>query len=190
MFTKKNNLHAICIFLIAIMISACAMPSAEENYAPANSTGVAELDKIIDIVLRRDSNELKSVIRLTQAKCTFAEGLGGPPKCMGGEKEGTTVEVLPILDSEGYFLRKDDIESWGGLEVSSLFAVYEVSEAVYSDENYPAGIYAIVFIDKDKSRGITLQIDQGSIVRIDYGFEYPPSIPVKNVVRYLIEPSE
>jgi hypothetical protein len=149
---------------------------------------VLELDKIIDVALRGNADELKSLIRLTQAKCAFVEGLGGPPKCMGSEQEGDVVEVLPILGSEGYFLRKAELEGWDGLDVYALFAVYEVSESVYSDENYPAGEYAIVFINKEKSTSLTLQIDQGNIVRIDYGFEYPPFIPSANVVRYLIQP--
>jgi hypothetical protein len=153
-----------------------------------SSTGIGELDKIIDVALRGSTDELKSLIRLTQAKCTFAVGLGGPPKCMGSEQEGDVVEVLPILGSEGYFLRQAELEGWGGLDISTLFAVYEVSESVYSDENYPAGEYAIVFINKEKSTSLTLQVDQGNIVRIDHGSEYPPSIPGGNVVRYLIEP--
>ena len=152
--------------------------------------GVSELDKIIDVVLRGNTDELKSLIRMTRAKCTFAEGLGGPPKCMGNEQKGDVVEVLPILGSEGYFLRQAELESWDGLDVTALFAVYEVSESVYSDEYYPAGEYAIVLINKEKSTSLTLQIDQGNIVRIDHGSEYPPSIPGDNVVRYLIQPGE
>lgn len=180
MTTNKIYRYATYIIIAAILLSACASKN--------NSTGVTELDKIIDIVLRGNVDELKSVIKLTEAKCTVAEGLGGPPKCKADEQEGTIVEVLPILDSEGYFLRKDELKAWGGLEVSSLFAVYEISDTAYSDENYPAGQYALVFIDKDKRRGITLHVDQGSVVRMDYGFEYPPTIPAKNVARYLIQP--
>ena len=190
MFTKKNNYFVICIFLITVMVSSCTMPGTEKNNAPANSTGVAELDKIIDIVLRGDKDELKSIIKLTQSKCTFAEGLGGPPKCMKGEQEGTVVEGLPILGPEGHFLRKDELEDWAGLDPSAVFAVYEVSESVYSDENYPAGEFALVFINKDKGSSFTLQVVQGGIVRVDYGSQFPPSIPAENVVRYLIEPSE
>ena len=68
------------------------------------------------------------MIRLTQTKCTFAEGLGGPPKWRRVNRKDLIVEVLPIIDSEGYFLRKDELESWDGLDVSALFAVYEAAQ--------------------------------------------------------------
>ena len=153
-----------------------------------NSTGVLELDRIIDAALRGDTDELKSLMKFNQVKCTVAEGLGGPPKCLEGEQDGTVVEALPILDSEGHFLRKADLESWNGLDVSALFAVYEVSESAYSDENYPAGQYAIVFVAADQVTSWTLQVDQGNIIRLDHGYQFPISIPSENVVRYLIEP--
>ena len=153
-----------------------------------SSTGVLELDKIVDAALRGDKDELKSLMKFNQVKCTLAEGLGGPPKCLAGEQDGTVVEVFPILDSEGYFLRKADLENWNGLDVSALFAVYEVSASAYSDENYPAGQYAIVFIGADQVTSWTLQVEQGNIVRMDHGFEFPPSIPDGNVLRFLIEP--
>ncbi len=153
-----------------------------------NSTGVLELDKIIDIALRGDMDGLKSVMKFNQVKCTLAEGLGGPPKCLEGEQDGTVVEAFPILDSEGHFLRKADLESWNGLDVSALFAVYEVSDSAYSDENYPAGQYALVFIAADQVTSWTLQVDQGNIIRMDHGFGFPPSIPDGNVLRFLIEP--
>ena len=70
-----------------------------------SSTGVLELDKIVDAALRGDKDELKSLMKFNQVKCTLAEGLGGPPKCLAGEQDGTVVKVFPILDSEGYFLR-------------------------------------------------------------------------------------
>ncbi len=150
-----------------------------------NSIGVLELDKIIDAALRGDKDGLKSLMKFNQVKCTVAEGLGGPPKCLAGEQDGTVVEALPILDSEGHFLRKADLESWSGLDVSALFAVYEVSESAYSDENYPAGQYAIVFVGADQVTSWTLQVDQGTIIRMDHGFEFPPSIPDGNVLHFL-----
>ncbi len=153
-----------------------------------NATGVIELDRIIGAALHGGTDELKSLMKFSQVECTLAEGLGGPPKCMEGEQAGTMVEVFPILDIEGHFLRKADLQSWDGLSVSALAAVYEVSDSAYSDENYPAGQYAIVFIGADENTSVTLQVDQGNIIRMDYEYEFPLSIPAENVVRYLIEP--
>jgi len=42
-----------------------------------------------------------------------------------------------------------------------------VSESAYSDENYPAGEYALVFLGKPEvPTPVTLQVRQGRIVRI------------------------
>jgi hypothetical protein len=153
-----------------------------------NSTGVLELDKIVDAALRGDTDGLKSLMKFNPVKCTLAEGLGGPPKCQEGEQDGAVVEAFPMLDSEGHFLRKADLESWNGLDVSALFAVYEVSASAFSDENYPAGQYALVFVAADQVTSWTLQVDQGNIIRMDHGFGFPPSIPDRNVLRFLIEP--
>ena len=132
---------------------------------------------------------MQQLLGFTSTQCSFVEGLGAPPKCLKTEKEGDLVEVLPMLGPEGSYLRKEDIGSWQGLDVSSLYAVYQVSEYAYSEKNFPAGEYAIVFIgDQEHKTSITLQVKHGKIIRIDYGFVYPPEIRSDNIVRYLITP--
>ncbi len=204
MFTTVTSRLAVFLFVISVLVTACTGLQSEPSptvgvtlqsessptiSATLNQTGFAEIDKIITVVLGGDITELQQLLDFTSTKCTFAEGLGGPPKCLKTEKEGDSVEVLPFLGSEGSFLRKEDIGRWQGLDVSELFAVYQVSESAYSDKNYPTGDYAIVFIgNQEKKTSLTLQIKQGKIIRIDYGFVYPPQIRSDNVVRYLVPP--
>ncbi|UYN90353.1 MAG: hypothetical protein KIT08_03720 [Anaerolineales bacterium] len=173
----------VVIAALAIFVSACAAPTQLNE-----RTGIAELDSIIEIALSGDAAQLRSLIEFTPAYCTNAEGLGGPPKCLPDEAEGAMVEVLPFLGAEGNFIRRSDIESWNGVQIESLYAVYEVSDAAYSDENYPRGEYALVFLT-DRGASITLQVTKGRIVRIDYGFMAPPVIDQNTVVRYLVEPA-
>ena len=97
--------------------------------------------------------------------------LGGPPPCREGEAERTSVEVLPFLGSEGFYLWKDDIGSWPGLDVDGLYAVYQVSDTAYSDGYYPKGEYGVVLVDKEGNENVVLQIKEGGIVRIDYVFD-------------------
>lgn len=182
-----SSQRACLVFIAAltIFVSACAAPTQLNE-----RTGVAELDNIIEITLGGDVAELRSLIEFTQAYCTNAEGLGGPPKCLSDEAEGALVEVLPFLGAEGSFIRRSDIEDWNVVQVDSLYAVYEVSDTAYSDENYPRGEYALVFIqDNEHGASITLQVTQGRIVRIDYGYTDPPEINQNLVVRYLVEPA-
>jgi hypothetical protein len=75
--------------------------------------------------------------------------------------------------------------------MSELYAAYQVSDKAYSEKDYPTGDYALVFIDSNsKQGGITLQVRDGRIIRIDYLFGYPPEIPQENVVKYLAAPIE
>lgn len=183
-----RSIFLLLMILLLAALSACAPAPAA---TPQGWTGSPELDNVINVVLGGDNDELRGLIQFTQAKCTHAEGLGGPPKCLPGETEGTDVEVLPFLGSEGGFIRKSDIESWEGLHVSELFAVYEVSDAVYTDENYPKGDFALVFIeDSEVKSSYTLQVTDGKIVRIDHGFEFPPQIREDYVKQFLVEPTK
>ncbi|WKZ36531.1 MAG: hypothetical protein QY332_01150 [Anaerolineales bacterium] len=200
MFSGKSNVSSplLAAAILIALLSACSAKKIEsvnrdgppiQAGATPNQTGIKELDHIIEATLTGDMNEFRSLLEFTQTNCTHTEGLGGPPKCLNGEAEGMPVEVLPFLGSEGYFIRRQDIGSWKGLHVSRLYAVYETTDAVYSDENYPKGEYAIVFINSGGTEyGITLQVAKGHILRIDEGFTMPPEILESHVARYLVEP--
>lgn len=153
-------------------------------------TGVDELDLIIQIVLEGDIQTLRSLVRYTIAECTFEDGLGGPPKCPEGEVGGGTVEVLPFIGPEGHFIRKEEIDSWSGVNAKNIYAVYSVSATAYSDPIYPSGEYAIAFINEAGFLITTLQIIEGQIVRVDTNLGNPPAIPLEDVEKFLIPPWE
>ena len=192
MLRKARVVTPLAMIAMMLILSACSSPpgpSAPASPLPEGRTGIAELDAIIAAVLEGGAAELASLVDYTESKCTLAEGLGGPPKCLPGEQEGTVVEVLPFLGPEGSFIRKADISTWQGIDVSDLHAVYEVSDAAYSDPDYPAGEYALVFTGGASGYGsVTLQVTGGRIVRIDYGLRAGPEIRSQDVVRYLVPP--
>lgn len=174
----------------AVTASTSPTVTAAEAMGREVKTGVDELDLIIQTVLEGDIQTLRSLVRYTVAACTFEDGLGGPPKCAAGEAEGETVEVLPFLGPEGHFIRKDEIDSWSGVEAAKVYAVYSVSDAAYSDPNYPRGEYAIAFINDAGFMITTIQIIAGRIVRVDTNLGYPPAIPPQAVGEFLIPPVE
>lgn len=139
-------------------------------YPPETRTGIAALDRIIDTVLAHDFEMLVELTRPAVIGCTHADGLGGPPKCGPGETEGTPLEVVPFLGPEGHHQRWTDYLQWSGPDVRGLLAAYRVSPEAYSEEAYPAGEYALVFLAADGATDITLQVDQGQVVRYDYGY--------------------
>ncbi len=175
MIRRYFELFFIPILALALFACAPVTPTAQvvaptpqgEFHPLTTRTGLADVDRVIAAVAGSDAEVLRSLIQFTNTKCTTAEGLGGPPKCREGEAEGIPVEVLPFLGPEGHFLRKDEIGNWAGVDAAGLYAVYEVSPAVTYEENYPAGKYAIMLVDKKNQAVISLRVDNGKIVRVD-----------------------
>jgi hypothetical protein len=169
--------------LLSVGITACSpklpadqentpasQPTLTETYYPLTTrTGIEEIDRILDA--SGDVQKLRSLIQFTSTKCTKRDGLGGPPKCLPNEGEGTPVEVLPFLGPEGYFFRRNEIEKWQ--ICFRLIAIYENSRS-YSDENYPAGQYAILFVGRENQPAISLRVRNGRIVRVDSLFDNSP----------------
>lgn len=179
-FTRR-----LWIAAVTVGLAACSASPAQSGI----QTGMPELDSIVAAVMGGDAGDVRSFIEFTESQCTTAEGLGGPPKCTTGEAAGTAVEVLPILGPEGGFIRKTEIDTWQLPKAGALYAAYEVSDAAYSDPDYPAGDYALVFAGADDTQSsFTLQVRGGRILRVDYGPGPNPEIRVVDVARYLVEP--
>ena len=178
----------IGVLLIVFLVSAClplstptqapvpeTQPTSAQNYHPLETrVGIEEIDNVLSAVASGDVQLLRSLVKFTTAKCTLLDGLGGPPKCREREAKGASVEVLPFLGSEGSFIRKDEIDNWQGIETSGLYAIYRVSVDVQSEENYPAGEVAIIFVAPQNRPAVSLRISEGGIVRVDYIFDTSP----------------
>ncbi len=152
-------------------------------------TGLDDVDQIIDIVLAENMNEFRKKIKFTASGCTHVMALGGPEKCRVGEAEGTLVEVLPFLGvGEGSHLRRDELNNWQGIDAAGLYAVYRVSDEAYSSKDYPVGEYGIAFQTIDPYTIVTLQVENGNILRIDSDFGIPPEINFERVAQEIILP--
>jgi len=178
----KGHIRTALMVFLVMGIAACApvdpatqeaivspQPQLADAFHPLSArTGLEDIDNILEVLAGGDAEELRSLVQFTNAECTQADGLGGPPKCRAGEAEGTPVEVLPFLGSEGGFLRKDEISNWQGVDAAGLYAVYKVSPAVIFEQYYPAGEYAIMLVGKEDQSPVVLRVDAGRIVRVDY----------------------
>jgi len=151
-------------------------------------TGLDEVDQIIDIVLAKDINEFRQRIKFIISTCTNEMALGGPPQCREEESEGVLIEMLPFLGPEGHFMRRDELNECQGIDAVGLYAVYRVSDEAYSRKEYPAGEYGIVFRTKDPHSIVTLQVENGSILRIDSDFGTPPEINFERDAQEIILP--
>jgi hypothetical protein len=171
-------LHGFVHFEYSCLFASDTLPpAASDAYHPLTTrTGVEIIDGILDAVASGDTQRLRSLILFSNAVCTQREGLGGPPKCREGEAEGTPVEVLSFLGSEGGFLRKDEIDRWSGIDVPGIYAVYEVNSAVLASEQYyPLGKYVVLFVAEENQPAVALRVDEGGIVRVDQIFDASPA---------------
>jgi hypothetical protein len=66
--------------------------------------------------------------------------------------------------------------------------VYRVSDEAFSDENYPAGEYGIVLRTESPNIIVTLQVENGSILRIDSRFGTPPEMNFERDAQEIILP--
>ena len=171
----SSRFNVILMMSTLLLAAACSPSSdlkpvldAQGTYSLETRTGIKEIDNVIEEVASGERERLERVIKYTAAPCTTAEGFGGPPKCRPGETEGTPVDGLPFIGSEGGFIRKDGISNWTGVDAETIFAVYRVAEEGVNEQYYPRGAYAVVFLTQDVQSALTLRIADGGIVRVDY----------------------
>ena len=183
---KVGGIGGLVILLLVLFIipvgreTNVTPPQPEVSFQKQTGhTGIAEIDHIIDTVLEGNPEDEFQLLQFSTLGCTHADGLGGPPKCGEGEDEGTKVEVFPFMGSEGHHSRKSEMNDWPGIHATGVYAVYRVSPQAYSDNDFPAGNFAIVFFDENNQPSITVQVSKGKIVRIDHNFGNPPEIDLE-----------
>lgn len=145
------------------------IPESSGAYHPLTTeTGIQVIDQVIHAAASGDPQAVRASIEFFEAECTQQQGLGGPPKCREGEAEGTPVEVVAFIGSEGGHLRKDELENGLAVKATGIYAVYEVNTAVLSSEQYyPVGNYAIIFVNEEERMVTALRIGEKGIVRVD-----------------------
>lgn len=163
-FRSARSTVIILALAIAWLLAACS-PKAS---APSGVEVVPHFADLLSAISSGSSEDLLALVHFSSLPCTKAEGMGGPPKCLLDEAEGTPVEVLPILGPEGHHMRRSELGSWPGLSKAQLYAVYRTSKSTYSDEFYPAGEYGVAFLMPDKANVVVFQVSDDGIVRIDY----------------------
>jgi hypothetical protein len=148
--------------------------------------GIPEVDRVLDTLFLHP-DQADSLVVYTKAPCTTFDGLGGPPKCTESQNEGTIVEGIPVLGSEGQFIPKGSRGLTDIIGQTDLLGVFKVVEDFKSEEYYPAGQYGIVLTQKVTSTIVVLRLTPDGIVRLDF----PTQIPGKEQpdLEIYLEPS-
>ena len=119
--------------------------------------------------MSEEKGALAPFIQFSQFPCTTRDGMGGPPKCMTGEAEGTIVEALPVIDGEGTHIRKGSKDTKTIVRDGTYYGQYRVTDEFYGDADFPKGAYAIILKHEGAPVDLysILHITDGKIIRID-----------------------
>ena len=161
---KSAKATLIVLALSTWLVTSC---SPQAPIAPGDDT-VPHLDNLVSAVSSGSTEDLLALVQFSSLPCTKKEGMGGPPKCLSDEPEGTLVDVLPILGPEGGHIRRSEFSSWPGIGAAQLYAAFRTSEGTYSDEFFPAGEFGVAFRLPDKASVVVFQVTDDGIVRLDY----------------------
>jgi hypothetical protein len=166
------------------------------NQVETNQQVTTDIMPVLEALFWGTIEDRRALVQYISVGCTTADGLGGPPKCLPGEAEGTLVEVFPVGEAEGTFVRPEEID--GTLEllsVEGLYAVYQPVPGVDPVEYWPIGEYALIFERRlyNTSLPVTAFVQEGKMVRLNFT-NYPieteqllSSIPLDRV---LMSPNE
>ncbi|MCI0396848.1 MAG: hypothetical protein L0332_06340 [Chloroflexi bacterium] len=200
MSTKTTRFLALLAFLL-LFVAGCAAPDEvfEVQVEPvAESTPAAtvldEVQPVLEAILSGSIDGRRALVEYVTTACTTADGLGGPPKCVEVETDGTPVQVFPAGGPETSFVRPAEIDNTLNFTVKGLYAVYETVPAADQPDYWPAGEYALLFErdQNDYPLPIVAIVQDGRLVRLEYymgvqAAEVLGRVPVNQVV---IQPQE
>ena len=155
-------------------------------------TGIDAVDAIIAAALSGDARALEEMVRYSSIPCEAPpRSLGGPPECEPGEAPGTRVDVLPVAQCEGYFLRGDQVGEPLRTLVSSEPSLYAVFRA---PDSWERGEYAVVFSVQGPEQlifGQELVIEDGRLVLVKFGCAQTAAQLVESAgdVEFVLPPS-
>jgi hypothetical protein len=156
--------------MLMAMITASLLGSCTAGLTPTATTptGIPYVDKVIEAAQCEDPQAISALFVYREVPCTKEKWLLRQPLCEEGETDGTLVETIPILSSDLGHHRKKKNHAWPGMCESRLYAVYRTGPYTYADEFYPAGEYAVAFLQEGSEFATIFQVTREGIVRIDY----------------------
>jgi hypothetical protein len=168
----KVSIRALipALMMLALVMAGCGVLQPAPTPTATVNPELAELQPAIDSILFGSVEDRRTLVQFVTTPCTTAGGLGGPPKCAGGQADGTMVEVFPISGPEGTFASPADIDGALQFTVKSLAAVYRVTNTVTEGDYWPAGEYGLLFDREEGGMAVpmTILVQDGKFVRINY----------------------
>jgi len=209
MYRNQTLVHMFTALLLVIL-AGCGQTASHTLDAPADVFEVqivpatqaeaskkvtAEILPVLEAMFWGSTEERRASIQYITVGCTTADGLGGPPKCASGQAEGTLVEVFPVSEAEGHFVRPEEIDRTVEFTVDGLYAVYRPVPGRDPVEYWPVGEYALLFERQihNTSQPVTIFVEGGKMVRLgftNYPVEPDQLLSAIPLDRILIRPEE
>jgi hypothetical protein len=198
MSAPKNLINIFVIVLLLSILAACSQSAGvfEVQLVPKASVEVQgeaiEIRPVLAAML--GYGERISLVQYISTTCTTADGFGGPPKCAPGEANGTIIEIFPVSEMEGYFVRPEAIADTFVFQVDRLYAVYRPTPGADPQEYWPTGEYALLFERQVDNipQPVTVFVTGGKIVRLGFSYGVDPGSLLNQVPieRILFTPTE
>ena len=141
---------------------------------PSGGAGVPALDSLIAAIRSRDREALRQFIGSRQVACTRdPQGLGAPPRCEGGEEDGTLVDAFLFASCEGEYLRPPAIDrALNVLAAANVYAVYGVA----GDERYQADYSVVMYLGSpEDATAWEAVVDEGRVVVLLFSCAQAPA---------------
>jgi hypothetical protein len=144
-----------------VVTEAPVTPTVAASPTPQSDgpSGILSVDEAIELVLAGDFEAVEGLFVFQNVACEVdVMGAGGPPQCEADEADGTEVEVLPVSQCEGAYLRQGDVFLAQRLrdQEMTLYAVYDASNV----ELFLPGEFAVLFsYERPEMPGQTLTLE-------------------------------
>ena len=187
------------IFLTTLTLLFAVGCNGDSGSGPAGggTTGIPEVDAVIDAVRAQDSDAFAALVNYTGIQCVREPyGTGDPPRCAdAGVPEGTVVETLPVVVCHAEYQLKPDVPSFllTRLEGFAFYGVLrpERHPLAYpsADRPWPTPEYAVVFQEmRQPGFSIALHLAEGMIVAVSSFGACGPSLPASDDPTWAVPP--
>lgn len=189
---NKQILFYTLIVSLLVVLTSCRQSANHTNDAPkgifevqiVQADQVEESQQVINEIMPvleaffwGTVDDRRSIVHYLNTPCTTTDGLGGPPKCSPTEAQGTLIQVFPVSEAEGHFVRPEEIDRTLEFNIDELYAVYRPTPGVDSEKYWPTGEYALLFDRKifNTSVPVTAFIQDGKLVRLSFSYPVDPA---------------
>jgi len=157
-----------------------ASPTPRSSPTAENPDSLAPVvQEAIDLVTAGDYQAVEELFVFQMVACAVdVMGAGGPPECEADEADGTAVEVLPVSQCEGAYLRPQDVFFAQRLrdQEIELYGVYDATNA----DIFPAGEFAVLFSFvrpemPDQTLTLELLMDDAGVTGVNFGCGEDPA---------------